>query len=245
GDRLHRSYEESVKEFKEAVIETLRNGGNVLIPSFAIERTQQLLCILKEMSESKELPRHANVYLDSPMAIKATRVYNKYKHLLSNECKKKPSPFEFPNLRFAASQSASKKINDKKSGNIIIAGSGMCNGGRILHHFKHRIWDPKNAVIFVGYQAEGTLGRQIVDGAKFIEIYGERIAVRAKIYTINGFSAHADQRELIEWAAKTEGLKTIFIIHGEEDKQRVFKKAIAKELHTKAHIVKEGEIIHL
>ena len=245
GDRVHRSYEESVTEFKEAIRETLKNGGNVIIPSFAIERTQQLLCILKEMSEKNELPPYTRVYLDSPMAIKATKVYNKYKQLLSNRCKNRSSPFEFAHLYFALSQNASKKINAKKSGNIIIAGSGMCNGGRILHHLKHRIWDPKNAVIFVGYQAEGTLGRQIIEGAKFIEIYGEKIIVRAKIYTINGFSAHADKEELLDWASKIKGLKTTFIIHGEKDKQRIFKKTIIKRLHKKAHIVKQGEIIRL
>ncbi len=245
GDRLHRPYEESVKEFKGAVITTLKNDGNVIIPSFAIERTQQLLCIFKEMSEKKEFPKGTRVFLDSPMGIKATRVYEKYKHLLSDYCKKKPHPFQFEELRYATTTSASKKINSLKSKNIIIAGSGMCNGGRILHHFKHRIWDARNSVIFVGYQAEGTLGRQIVEGAKYIEIFGERIIVRAKIYTINGFSAHADQKELLEWISKIEGLRTVFIVHGERDKEQVFKKAITKNLHKKAHIVKMGEIIHL
>jgi len=121
----------------------------------------------------------------------------------------------------------------------------MCNGGRILHHFKHRIWNPKNAVIFVGYQAEGTLGREIIDGAKFIEIYGEKIKIGAKIYTINGFSAHADQKELTDWLSKIFGLEKIFIVHGEEDKQQIFKKHLLHTLHKKVHIVKQGEIIHL
>ena len=245
GDRLHKRYEESVKEFKNAVIETLKRGGNVLIPSFAIERTQQLLCIFKEMSKKEELPPHAKVYLDSPMGIKATRVYEKYKYLLSEYCKHQPYPFDFPQLHFATTTNASKRINDQKSGNIIIAGSGMCNGGRILHHFKHRIWDPKNSVIFVGYQAKGTLGRQIIEGAKYIDIYGERVVVRAKIYTINGFSAHADQQELLEWAGKVRDARTIFLIHGEEEKQRVFKNALKERLHKRVHIVKQGEIIHL
>ncbi len=245
GDRLHKRYEESVKEFKNAVIETLKRGGNILIPSFAIERTQQLLCIFKEMSKNEELPPHAKVYLDSPMGIKTTKVYEKYKHLLSEHCKKQPYPFDFPQLRFATTTNASKKINTQKSGNIIIAGSGMCNGGRILHHFKHRIWDPKNSIIFVGYQAKGTLGREIIERAKFIEIYGERIAVRARIYTINGFSAHADQKELMEWARNIKDARTIFLIHGEEEKQRIFKKVLKEQLHKKVHIVKQGEIIHL
>ena len=245
GDRLHKDYDASVAEFKEAVRTTLKHGGNVLIPSFAIERTQQLLCILSQMSEAGELPRHAQVYLDSPMAIRTTRIYEKYKHLLSEYCKCKPHPFAFANLHFASTPNASRRINAQKHGNIIIAGSGMCNGGRILHHFKHRIWDPKNAVIFVGYQAEGTLGREIIEGAKFIDIYGEKIKVAAKIYTINGFSAHADQRELTEWLGKVHGLEKIFLIHGEADKQRIFKKHLIQTLHKRVHIVKQGEIIHL
>ena len=245
GNRVHKNYEQSVDEFKKAILDTIRHDGNVLIPSFAIERTQQILCILKEMSQKDELPPHCHVYLDSPMAIKTTKVYEKYKYLLSDYCKNMKAPFDFPHLRFATSTNASKRINSKKRGNIIIAGSGMCNGGRILHHFKHRIWDPKNSVIIVGYQAEGTLGRQIVEGAKFIEIYGEKIAVKAKIYTINGFSAHADQKELIDWAAKVQDARTIFLIHGEADIQHIFKEEIKRRLHKKVHIVKQGEIIHL
>jgi metallo-beta-lactamase family protein len=245
GDRLHKPFEEGVAEFKEAVLKTLHRGGNVIIPSFAIERTQQLLCILSEMDERNELPRHAQVFLDSPMAIKTTKVYEKYRYLLSEECKNDPRPFTFPSLRFASSPNASKRINSVKKGAIIIAGSGMCNGGRILHHFKHRIWNPKNSVIFVGYQAEGTLGRQIIDGARFIDIYGEKIIVRAEIYTINGFSAHADQAELTQWLEKNRGLQKIFLVHGEKDKQLIFKKHLINRLHKKVHIVKEGEIIHL
>ena len=245
GDRLHKNYDESVAEFKEAILHTIKHDGNVLIPSFAIERTQQLLCILNEMHENGELPHWVNVFLDSPMAIRTTKIYEKYKHLLSNYCKQKPHPFTFANLHFASTPNASKRINAMKRGNIIIAGSGMCNGGRILHHFKHRIWDPRNAVIFVGYQAEGTLGREIIDGAKFIEIYGEKIKIAAKIYTINGFSAHADQKELTDWLSKIFGLEKIFIVHGEEDKQQIFKKHLLHTLHKKVHIVKQGEIIHL
>lgn len=245
GDRLHKDYASSVAEFKEVILKTLKHDGTVLIPSFAIERTQQLLCILGEMSRKGELPHRTEVFLDSPMAIKTTRVYEKYKNLLSDYCKNLDEPFSFPNLRFATTTNASKRINGKKGPNIIIAGSGMCNGGRILHHFKHRIWDKRNAVIFVGYQAEGTLGREIIEGAKFIEIYGERIKVNAQIYTINGFSAHADQKELTDWLSAIDGLQKIFLIHGEEDKQQIFKKHLIQTLHKKVHIVKQGEIIHL
>ncbi|GAX87436.1 metallo-beta-lactamase family protein [Lebetimonas natsushimae] len=246
GDRLHKSFEESKIEFKKAIIETLMNGGNVMIPTFAIERAQQLLCILKEMSLEKSLPKHAKVFLDSPMASKVTAVYRKWDKLLKKECQKyKNHPFEFKQLRLVKDVEESKKINDIERGAVIIAGSGMCNGGRILHHFKHRIWNPRNAVIFVGYQAVGTLGREIIDGAKYIRIFHEDIIVKSKIYTINGFSAHADQRELLEWMEKYKKLDRVFLIHGEYDKQVIFKSVILNEMNKKAHIVEEGEKIYL
>ena len=245
GDRYHKSIEDSISEFKKIIIETLLSRGNVLIPSFAIERTQQILCILKEMDERRELPREVNVFLDSPMAIKTTKVYKKHKKLLSNACKELDTPFTFPQLKLITKVENSKKINDLWSGNIIIAGSGMCTGGRILHHFKHRLWNRKNSVIFVGYQAKGTLGREIIDGAKFVKIFDEDIIVRAKIYTINGFSAHADQGELLEWMNEINGLKHIFLIHGEEDKQIIFRQVIKNYMNLKAHIVEENEKLYI
>ena len=154
-------------------------------------------------------------------------------------------PFEFPQLNLVKDVEESKKINSIEKGCVIIAGSGMCNGGRILHHFKHRIWNPKNAVLFVGYQAKGTLGRKIIEGEKHIRIYHEDILVRAKIYTINGFSAHADQRELIEWMREFERLDRIFLVHGEYDKQLVFRDVIQKQMNKRAHIVEFREKIYL
>jgi metallo-beta-lactamase family protein len=198
------------------------------------------------MSEEGSLPKDAEVYLDSPMANKVTAVYKKWNNLLSKKCKKfKKHPFEFPQLRLVKDIEESKGIN-KKDKVIIIAGSGMCNGGRILHHLKHRLWNRKNTVMFVGYQAKGTLGRKIVDGAKFVKIFHEEIIVRAKIKTINGFSAHADQHELLEWIEKFKKLERIFLVHGEYDKQVIFR-AILKRLYPKkkVHIVKPKEKIIL
>ena len=246
GNRLHKSFEESKKEFKQAIINTLLNGGNVIIPTFAIERAQQLLCVLKEMSEEKLLPKSAKVFVDSPMATKITNIYKKWDFMLSKKCQKyKKHPFEFPQLRFVKDVEESKAINKIEKGAIILAGSGMCNGGRILHHFKHRIWNSKNAVIFVGFQAKGTLGREIIEGKKLIKIYHEPIRVAAKIYTINGFSAHADQKELIEWMRELEELDRIFLVHGEYEIQEEFKKVIKKRMHKKAHIVEFKEKIYL
>ncbi|WP_457562344.1 MBL fold metallo-hydrolase RNA specificity domain-containing protein [Caminibacter pacificus] len=246
GDRNHKSFEESKIEFKKVIIDTLLSGGNVIIPTFAIERAQQVLCLLKEMSEEGSLPREAKVFLDSPMANKVTAVYKKWSHLLSKNCQKyKKHPFEFPQLRLVKDVEESKKINEISRGAVIIAGSGMCTGGRILHHLKHRIWNPKNSVLFVGYQAKGTMGRDIVDGAKFIKIFHEEIIVRAKIHTINGFSAHADQKELLEWMNEFDKLDRIFLIHGEYEKQVVFKSVIRNFFNKKAHIVDMGEKIYL
>jgi len=250
GDRNHKSFSESIKEFKETILKTLKRGGNVIIPSFAIERTQEILCVLKDMSENKVLPKNTKVFLDSPMAIKTTNVYIKYHKKLSKKCnnylKKDGTMFKFKELTFTTKVDQSKKINHIQSGAIIIAGSGMCNGGRILHHLKNRIWDKKNTIMFVGYQAVGTLGREIVDGKKWIDIYGEEILVQSEIVTINGFSAHADQSELIEWIKPMKKhLKAIFLVHGEEDKQIIFKQKIKEEFDIKTHIVDYEEEIGL
>lgn len=248
GDRDHKSMEASIIELKDIVRKTLAKEGNVLIPSFAVERTQELLCIFKQMYLDGELPR-CRIFLDSPMAIRATRLYNKYVEELSEECQdfmeKSGSIFDFVNLEYIKTPEDSKKINDIPSGNIIIAGAGMCNGGRITHHFKHRLWNDKNAVVFVGYQADGTLGRKIVEGAEFIELYNEKILVKASIHTIGGFSAHADKTQMLAWINSFKRLENIYLVHGEEKKEIAFKEAILKETDKKVHIVKEKDRIYV
>lgn len=244
GDRNHRSLNESVEEFKTAVSQTLTNGGNVIIPSFAIERTQEILILIKQMYYDKELPE-CKVFVDSPMAIKATNIYNQNHRILNKAAQelfnKDGSVFDFPYLEYSVSGADSMQINEVESGAIIIAGSGMCTGGRILHHFKHRLWNEKNTLIFVGYQVEGTLGRHLVDGAEFIHVYGEKIKVRANRLMINGFSAHADQKDLLNWIGGFETLDKVFLIHGERDKQEIFKKAIEDKFNKTVHIVKYAE----
>ncbi len=249
GDRNHKGALESEEEFRSVITETLENWGNVIIPSFAIERTQEILCMLKEMHDNGTLPR-CKVFLDSPMATRATEVYKEYaEKLLSQECqemkRRDGTVFAFEGLEYTLSVEESKAINDVNSRAIIIAGSGMCTGGRILHHFKNRLWNHKNAVIFVGYQAVGTLGRHIVDGAKWIKLYHEDIRIKANIYTINGFSAHADQNGIIKWVEGIDELKRIFLIHGEKEKQDVLKGVMGERLHEKAHIVRPEEVIYL
>ncbi len=249
GDRNHQGAIESVEELKEIINSTLKNWGNVLIPSFAIERTQEILCILKEMHDNKELPE-CQIFLDSPMASRATTIYKEYaEELLSTECqtikKRDGTVFDFEDLKYTQTVDESKAINDVPHRAIIIAGSGMCSGGRILHHLKNRLWNRKNAVIFVGYQAVGTLGRHIVDGAKWARIYHEDIRIQASLHTINGFSAHADQNGIIDWVKNIDGLQRIFLIHGEEDKQEVLREVMGEKLHEKAHIVEPEEVIYL
>ncbi len=248
GDRNHKGIKESEDEFKEVIVNTLLNGGNVLIPSFAIERTQEIMCILKQMYYEKELPE-CKIFIDSPMAIRATRLYDTYRQELSRCCneflERDGSVFEFPYIHYTLKPDDSKKINEIESGCIIIAGSGMCTGGRILHHFKHRLWNEKNALLFVGYQAEGTLGRRIIEGERHIHIYHEEVVVRASVHTINGFSAHADQNGLIDWMEHFERLGKIFLIHGEFEKQKVFREAIEKRLGKRAHIVAPEEKVYI
>ena len=248
GDRNHKGIKESEDEFKEVIVNTLLNGGNVLIPSFAIERTQEIMCILKQMYYEKELPE-CKIFIDSPMAIRATRLYDTYRQELSRCCneflERDGSVFEFPYIHYTLKPEKNKKINEIESGCIIIAGSGMCTGGRILHHFKHRLWNEKNALLFVGYQAEGTLGRRIIEGERHIHIYHEEVVVRASVHTINGFSAHADQNGLIDWMEHFERLGKIFLIHGEFEKQKVFREAIEKRLGKRAHIVAPEEKVYI
>jgi len=248
GDRNHQNTEISTDEFKRVIIDTMNNWGNVLIPSFAIERTQELLCILKEMYYNKELP-HCQIFLDSPMATRATEVYRNHSDMLSQECQdikeRDGTIFDFEQLVYTLDVEASKAINDVDSRAIIIAGSGMCNGGRILHHFKNRLWNRKNTVIFVGYQAVGTLGRHIVDGARWVKIYHEDILIKASVHTINGFSAHADQRAIVKWISQMDDLHSIYLIHGEENKQVILRSVLENTLEKKVHIVEPEEVIYL
>lgn len=249
GNRNHKSLEESIEEFKQAIIDTLKRGGNVVIPTFALERSQEVLYILRKMYDEGSLPTNARIFLDSPLAISATRIFLQFPQLFNEKLKemirKGENPFIFPNVEFTQTVEESKKINDITSGAIILAGSGMCTGGRIKHHLKHNLWREENSVIFVGYQTKGSLGRAIIDGAKTVRIYGEEIAVKAKIYTINGFSSHADQKTLLNWLGNIKGLENIFIVHGEKEVMEIFKEKIKEKLNMKAHIVKKGEGIFI
>jgi metallo-beta-lactamase family protein len=238
GDRCHRSLDDSVDELKEAVHTVIGRGGNLLIPSFALERTQEVLYELFAMWKQNELPK-CKIFLDSPLAIATTRIFARYPGYFDKEGKevfaRSPNPFSFPLLRYTQTTEESKGINAIPDGNIIIAGSGMCTGGRIIHHLRHNLWKEEAGVIFVGFQAHGTIGRQIVEGAKNVNIFGEETVVRAQLWTVNGFSAHADQPILINWLKKADA-KKIFLVHGEKESLEGFKEAIEKKLAIDAHV---------
>jgi metallo-beta-lactamase family protein len=225
GDRDHRALRASVDELHQAISDTLGRGGNVIIPTFALERAQEILFYLREGVDSGRLPRTLNVFLDSPMAISATEIFRRHPECYDEETarlfREGGDPLDLPGLHFVHDAAESMALNRLAGGAVIMAGSGMCTGGRVRHHLKHNLWRQQASVVFVGYAARGTLGREIVDGAKRVRIFGEDIAVNARIHTINGFSAHAGQAELLAWQAQIAPAKT-FLVHGEEEATRKF-----------------------
>ncbi|MFN4218093.1 MAG: MBL fold metallo-hydrolase [Candidatus Bipolaricaulia bacterium] len=248
GDRAHRSMRDSMAELKQALLLTFARGGNVLIPSFALERSQELLAVLFQLYKRKELPG-CQVFLDSPLATNATKIFRRYSEYLKPEeahaLAHSPNAFDFPALRFARTPDESRAINAIASHAIIIAGSGMCTGGRILHHLKHQLWRPECSVVFIGFQADGTLGRKLIEGARTVRIFGEEIAVRSQIWTINGFSAHADQSGLLRFLTHARKPEQIFLVHGEMPSFIALKQAIHTKLGRTAHIADWKETIEL
>jgi metallo-beta-lactamase family protein len=229
GDRLHRPFEASVAEFYEALNAAFRRGGVVIVPTFALERAQDLLFCLREGVEKNRLPPSLPVFLDSPMAISATEIFRKHPECYGEETARlfaeHVDPFALPGLRFTREKAESMALNNLRGGAVILAGSGMCTGGRVRHHLLRHLDHKDSSVIFVGFAAEGTLARQIIDGARHVTIFGENVAVRAHIHTINGFSAHADQAELLAWRAKANPRRT-FLVHGEEAAMRAYAEKI-------------------
>jgi len=252
GGRVHPPIQERKEKLHTIIEETVAQSGTLLIPAFAMERTQELLYELNDLVEKRKIPR-LPIFIDSPLAIKMTEVYKKY---LGNELfmdtearaleKKGDDIFNFPGLDFTLTTEESKKINAVFPPKIIIAGAGMSTGGRILHHELRYLPDPQSTILFVGFQPEHSIGRQIIDGAKEVTIMGDTVAVRARVEVLAGYSAHADQPLLMKWVgAIKDGLKTVFVVQGDSKEQRALRDAVEKELGVHAVIPKAGETIEL
>ena len=219
GDRLHKPMATSIDELYAAVAETFARGGNVVVPTFALERAQELLYFLHQGIAASKVPESAHVFLDSPLAISATEIFERHPECLEPAVtamfRSGDDPLRVPNLHLTRETADSIAINRIAGGAVIMAGSGMATGGRIRHHLRHNLGRAECAVVFVGFAAIGTPARRIIDGARSIELFDEEIPVRARIHTINGFSAHADQRELAAWHRGIGGNKVTFLVHGE------------------------------
>jgi metallo-beta-lactamase family protein len=235
GDRNHKGETDSLDELAEAIQYSYSRGEKVIIPAFAVERTQEMLYSLYLLSRDGRLPKDMPVILDSPLAIKATEIFRRYRSYLDEETqsllKKGEDPLDLPQLQFSETTADSMQINEMRGSAVVISASGMANAGRIKHHLRHNLWRPGASVVFVGFQAEGTPGRRIVDGAKTIRIFTEDIAIKAKIWTINGFSAHAGQDQLLEWLGNFQNKKMpVFLVHGESSAQDQLASLIRQKL---------------
>ncbi|WP_366921907.1 MBL fold metallo-hydrolase [Metallumcola ferriviriculae] len=242
GSRIHQDKDKRLEMLQQTVKDTFARGGNLIIPAFAVERTQDLLYYLAKLIEQGEV-QSRDIYVDSPLAINATDIFCSHPEYFDQETQELQEkmggacPFYLPRLQMSMSAEQSKQLNTIKGGAIIISASGMCDAGRIKHHLKHNLWRPESTLLFVGYQAQGTLGRRILDGADKVRIHGEEVAVRANIVEIDGFSAHADQENLINWVGKFKKMPgTIFITHGEIDSAKTLSRLLVQKYGVRTYV---------
>ena len=245
GNRDHRAFDDTLSEIGEVLETADRDKGNIIIPAFAVGRTQDLLFLLSQHREAWSVDRW-RVFLDSPMAIQSTEVYSRYRHLFTAHLfERGGNRPALDNFIATPTSDESMSINKIESGAIVIAGSGMCSGGRVLHHLKHNVWRSRCHIVIVGYQAHGTLGRKLVEGADYIRLWNETIKVNAKIHTVGGLSAHADQSGLLEWYSAFRDKPPVWLVHGEPNAQG----ALANRLRTKhgavVHIPKRGDSLDM
>ncbi|MBW2998701.1 MBL fold metallo-hydrolase [Candidatus Woesearchaeota archaeon] len=246
GDRLHEKVEKREEELLKCIKKSIEKGGKLLVPSFAIERTQELLYSIKKLIKEKKVPSSYKIFLDSPLAIRATEIFKVHRETYDYEALRMKNPFTFTNLQYTPTADDSRDLNGYTKPCMIIAGSGMCNAGRIRHHLKHGLWDKKNTVLFVGYQAQGTLGRHIFRGDRKVRMMGMEVFVGAEVKKINSFSAHADYKDLIKWLKGfNKGPKRIFIVHGEEDVAEAFQSKLNTVGFNDTYIPTIGESIDL
>jgi len=249
GNRLHVDSGNKAELLKEIILKMLRSGGNLVIPAFTVGRTQDLLYHIKTLLLKGEIPK-IPVYIDSPMAVSVTEIYREHPGYYDEQTLAMlvagESPFEFEGLHFIRTADESKQLNETANRSIIISANGMCESGRILHHLKHNLWRSDSHILFSGYQAEGTLGRRLLEGAKVVKIMGEEINVQATIHSIDGFSAHADQAGLLEWLSGfVKKPRGVFLVHGEPDVAREFAAKIQQQLNIPVQIPKQGESFQL
>ncbi len=249
GARLHDDDDTKLEELAELIKSTFHRGGNVVIPSFAVGRTQEILYYLNKLMQEEKIPVMP-IYIDSPLAISATEIFSRhpqnYDLRMRRRLNKGEDPFNFPQVTFTLSTEESRALNEIKGGAIIISASGMADAGRIKHHLKHNLWRPESTVLLVGYQAEGTMGRRLANGDKKVRIFGEEISVQAKVVDLHGFSAHADQSELLRWLRKFKKLpRQVFLVHGEEDSMETLAALIEDAFNIPVYIPDYREEIDL
>ncbi len=249
GDRVHGEVADIPGELERVINETHKAGGNIIIPSFALERTQELLFHLNGLLKEDRIP-HLLAFVDSPMAVKITEVFKKHPELFDEETMAQiragDKPCDFPGLTMSRTVDQSKSINHIKGTAIIIAGSGMCTGGRVKHHLKNNIGRPESTILFVGYQSVGTLGRIILDGAEKVRLFGEEHEVKARVEKISGFSAHADQNELYQWISSIkQPPRKVFITHGEESQATAFQKFLTERTNWSCTVPDYGQEVVL
>ncbi len=253
GDRLHPPSREDDKKLISIINTTARRGGNVVIPSFAVERAQDVIYELNKYyteylkTEEQDFLR-VPVYVDSPLTASATEIFLRHPDCFDEETlkliKEGNNPLDFPNLRFTKTVEESKELNTSKESKVIISANGMCTAGRIKHHLKHNLWRKESSIVFVGYQAEGTLGRRLIEGEKIVKIFGEEIRVKAEIHSLEGFSGHADQEGIMWWIKGFKPIpQKIFIVHGEAAAAEEICRKIKEELKVEAHLPELGETL--
>jgi metallo-beta-lactamase family protein len=249
GGRDHRSFKDTVAEFERIVIDAVKSGGKMLVPTFAIGRAQLITLLLGKMFRAGKV-KSFPIFLDSPMAIEATNIYVKHMELFDDEMKAfirdRPLRADLKTMKPTATADESRAINDVRGACLVMAGAGMCNGGRIVHHLRANLWKPSTHVLIVGYQGHGSLGRRLVDGEKEINIFGEKVAVKATIHTLGGFSAHAGQTDLMHWFDVIARSKPrVILTHGEDDQRAALARLIQRRHRLPSKLPKMSEVIEI
>lgn len=249
GDRLHKPLDAVTNKLADAVNRTLARGGRLIAPAFAVGRTQEIVLLMHELIDAEKIPEFP-IFVDSPLAVHTTEVFRAHSELFDDQTKaiaaRKGDPFAMKNLRYVTEVSESKALNDVRMPCMIISASGMCEAGRILHHLRNNMENPRNTILITGFMAENTLGRKIVDRWPEVMIFGEPVRLKAEVVKLNELSGHADQPELLDWMAPiTPGLKHVFLVHGEPAAQAVMAKAIEARFHLPVTIPARGESVEL